>query len=80
MQRSRAAYKTKKVPCAQCREMIPRGIELTSEGWDMLWFFCDTSCFEELQHIRDHNLHGGMVSGSRGDHQSGPDSTQCGTL
>ena len=61
----------KKIPCDECRKMIPKGTALTDESWDKVRYFCDTICFEEWskksKETKSENKNGN-IEGQRDDH------------
>jgi len=44
-----------KIPCNECRKMIPKGTALTIEGWEKIFYFCDTNCFENWKTKSENN-------------------------
>jgi len=55
MQDGKISNDIQKIPCDECRKMIPKRMAFTSEGQDMLFYFCDLSCFEEWKKKRVNN-------------------------
>jgi hypothetical protein len=38
-----------KLPCDECRKLIPRGTALTVDGWEKVFHFCDVSCLRDWE-------------------------------